>query len=284
MRLISKIFALFLITSFFHGCDVVEGPYIESNSGGPDTSNTKVRKVFLEDYTGHTCKNCPEAAVIAKQVADLYPKQVITLAVHAGFFANPEPQPPYDYDFRTPTGEAWDQFFGNSNAGNPNGMVDRMDYSNSDHIKGITAWGSLVSQRLQEPLEAYIVIDSDYNSDNRTANISVDTELFQDLTDPLKLVVLLTEDSIVKPQKDVDQQGNSITIYDYVHMHVLRAAINSTWGDELSASGGSTGTLFENDYSFTLDQEYRADQCHVVAFVYNDLTKEVLQAEYAPIQ
>ena len=37
-------------------------------------------------------------------------------------------------DFTSITGNEWDAFFGNSAAGNPNGMVNRVGYPSSDHI------------------------------------------------------------------------------------------------------------------------------------------------------
>ena len=52
------IFTFFILSS----CEVVEGPYQnEINSNG--SSETVLQKILIEDFTGHTCRNCPEAAI-----------------------------------------------------------------------------------------------------------------------------------------------------------------------------------------------------------------------------
>jgi thiol-disulfide isomerase/thioredoxin len=42
------------------------------------------RRVLLEDFTGHTCNNCPAAAVIAEGLQTFYGEdQLILVGVHA---------------------------------------------------------------------------------------------------------------------------------------------------------------------------------------------------------
>ena len=62
---ISLILLVFTIANFQQACDIEDEPYlipvdtIPIGSGGPSEG---IRKVLLEDYTGHKCPNCPEAA------------------------------------------------------------------------------------------------------------------------------------------------------------------------------------------------------------------------------
>ena len=133
---IIRITSLVLLTATMTvSCDKMEQPYI-STAAVVDTAACPVpdfpaitvhkKRVLLEDYTGHTCPNCPTAGKLARDLKDQYPDQLIVMAVHAGWFARTYPESGvaqlFDYDFRTSAGTEWDAFFGNGNAGNPNGL------------------------------------------------------------------------------------------------------------------------------------------------------------------
>ena len=97
------------------------------------------RKVLVEDYTGHKCGNCPAAADTLKYLTKKYPGQVIALAIHAGFFANINTTT-YPTDFRNSTGTAYDNQFGVSLAGNPNGLINRAGFGTGGFIKAYSTW------------------------------------------------------------------------------------------------------------------------------------------------
>ena len=98
-----------LISFALYSCDEVTKDYLETRgSAREDTSF--VKKVLIEDYTGFTCGNCPYAHQEAARLHDEYGDNVIVMAVHASFYANPTTAHPYD--FRTETATEWDRFFG----------------------------------------------------------------------------------------------------------------------------------------------------------------------------
>src|SRR5690606_27366869 len=100
---------------------------IKDNSAIADS-----RKALLEDYTGHTCGNCPAAAESAHQLAEQYGDKLVLMAVHAGFFSRLK-NPDYLTSYTTSVGNDWDgsKGFGVSAVGNPNGMVNRKAYDGS---------------------------------------------------------------------------------------------------------------------------------------------------------
>ncbi|MCB0795603.1 MAG: Omp28-related outer membrane protein, partial [Flavobacteriales bacterium] len=64
----------------------------------------------------------------------------------------------------------------------------------------------------------------------------------------------------------------------YEHKHVLRDAINSTWGEEVLTGSNLPGdTLTVPIPSYTLDNGWVGDNCSLVAYVYNNVTREVMQ-------
>lgn len=259
-------------------CDYVEVPQQTVDGNTPDSEQV-VRKVLIEDYTGHTCGNCPEAAAAIQQVKGVYGEQVVSVAVHAGFFASPQTAP-YTADFRTATGTAYDNFFGISAVGNPNGMVNRMDYSTSSHVKAYTSWGTLAGNILALPPDVHIKITNTFDNNTMQLSSGIETKFLNTMSGTYKLVVLLTEDSIVAPQKDYSQTPSDILTY--VHRHMLRDAVNSTWGDTVATGSINAGTLDTKNFVYNgiaSNSSWNADHCYVVAFVYDAATYEVIQAE-----
>lgn len=276
-------------------CDFVTLP--EQAGTTVDTTTTTVhRKVLLEDYTGHKCTACPPAAVTATSIIAANGDNVIAIGVHAGFFALLTPDAsanPYPTDFRTTAGNAYDTFFGISSVGNPNGMINRKDYTPSTitHIKAYGTWATEVATELAKPAMAKLEIANTYNTGTRALNCSINsTFLYDTLTGgPYKLVVCLIQDSIIS-----EQLNAGVYYANYIHQHVLRDNINGTWGDNLVTGTIVANAVINKAYTYTLPATYPAaggasssicdaNQCYVVAYIYNDATKEVIQVEEAKL-
>ena len=91
---ISLILMVFTIVVFQQSCDIAEEPYlvpVDTLGNGPGGPSDGIRKILLEDYTGHKCPNCPEAAVEAHNLKLAYGDSLVIMAVHAGVFAEPAP-------------------------------------------------------------------------------------------------------------------------------------------------------------------------------------------------
>ena len=204
-------------------CDKIDEPFTKkAASGGNDTTGGVTKRVLLEDYTGHTCVNCPKAAKIAQGLKTTYGDRLVVLAIHAGGFANPTSGGDFTYDFRTDAGTAWDSFFGISNVGNPNGLVNRKGYP-GNHILSPSAWGGAISTALAGEPELDLAISNQYNASTRQLSTEITTTFLSPLDISLHLVVVLTESGIVKPQRNNDATiGIVPVIPDYVHNHVLR--------------------------------------------------------------
>ncbi len=274
LRYLVMITALAALT--MSACDKIEPPYKEGNSG-QTTDDT--RKVLLEDYTGHTCVNCPAGAKIGHQIVDLYEGRVIMMGVHAGYFAEPKAAP-FTADYRTEAGTAWDGFFGISAAGNPMGMVNRKSTQGVFNVPS-DKWATAVSAAAEEKAAVSLGVESTWNNDNRSLKVDIDAKMLQSLSAKLMVIACLTEDSIVSAQRNNDANIGTVgTIPDYVHRHVLRGSINGSWGEELAAAGAATvGANFSKSYTTTVNSAYNAEHVSVVVMVYDATTYEVLQVE-----
>lgn len=264
------------------GCDKVEGPFSEgtSSNNNPDTTQTFYRKVLIDEFTGHKCGECPYAARTLKQIQELYGEKVVAIAVHAGNFATPNANGPMVYDFRSQEGNQLDQFFGNSAAGLPNGLVNRVNTGGTS-IVAPADWSTRVSNLLNQPADAWLTINLDFISDTRVLNASVETKFLQNVEDSLNIALYVLEDSIQRPQVIYNDPNypNSF-IENYYHRHVLRGSMNGAWGTALSSGQSFTsGSVINTTGNLTLPSNWNAEKVSVVAVVYRALTKEVVQVE-----
>ena len=272
--------AIILITGiagliWISSCDKLEAPYAVKKSGG-DTTTGMFRKVLLEDYTGHKCVNCPEAALAARALEHSLNGRLIVMAVHAGFFAEPAATGDFTADYTSLAGNEWNTYF--NITANPNGMVNR--YPTGTPVLGPDLWANAINAQLELPQQAEITISNDYDPVSRLLEISLDTRFLDVLDGAYNLTVCITEDSLISPQKNNNPDIGYPTpiIYDYVFMDVLRGSVNGTWGEELS-SAVDTAVTYHKTYSVELDEAWTPEHCHVVAFVANAGTREIIQAE-----
>lgn len=273
-RKIISLFSFLLATLVFSACDIIEEPYM-TNSGGNGNNGEVVRKVLLEEFTGHQCPNCTEGAATAATLKEFFGDQMVIISIHAGFFARTS-APNFLTDYRTAAGNEINSYFGISY--NPVGMVNRKEGSGSP-ILNPNAWGGVISEILEQEPQAGINISTSYQASNRKLDVTIKSTMLEDLECPIYLVAFLLEDNLISPQKTNDSEYPDGIIPDYVHRHVLRTCINGTWGETLSSGQVSAMEVFTKTYSLTLNEEWNAENCSVVAYLYSGQTLEVIQAE-----
>lgn len=271
---LNLIFVAFLVVFFLPGCDIIEEPYM-TGPGNGNQNGEVVRKVLLEEFTGHQCPNCPEGAQEAADLKAFFGDQLIIMSIHAGFFARTT-APHFLADYRTPAGDEINSYFGISY--NPVGMVNRAEFSGS-RILSPSAWGGAISQILEQEPEADIEITLLYQSHNRQLNLSIKTTALQNIQGPIYLAAFLVEDNIMSPQQTNNPDFPNGINDNYYHMHVLRTDINGAWGETLSETGTEANQAFIKSYTITLDPAWNESYCSVIAVVYSGTNLEVIQAE-----
>ena len=277
MMTLKKYLLLVLAVGYsFNSCDVIEEPFIQEII--VEECTQKCKKILLEDYTGHTCGNCPRAAEKATELKEVYGEFVIPIAVHVGYFAEPySTGDKYRTDFRTDAGNNWNQHFGNSSDGIPNGMINRINYSEGSHIFQYTTWSQKAQELLEQEPDVYITINPSYIETNQSIIVSIQTEILSEIEYPINLSVVLTENHIIDNQKDYSFEPDFLA--DYEHNHVLRKSLTGDWGVNLERNEYAVGDLIEKNFLINLDSLWVPENLSVVAFVSNTNTYEVLQAE-----
>lgn len=283
---------ILFILLYVSSCDIVETPYMNTeNISQIDTnSNNYVKKVLIEDFTGHLCPNCPQAATEIEAIHDIYGEQIIAIAIHVTkSFARPYPAsqaPNFQYDFRTSWGDDLDNLFDISSAGLPRGMVNRTGYPDN-HKLGKDEWANAVSNELNKEINFGIMINSSNN------NINITTQVLNNISGSYNLVVCLTESGIINWQKDGTEN-----IENYEHNHILRSVlldealssnINYETNQEIQKNITYNLTELEEyniDYSTNVAElgngnagNWNSNNMSIVAYIYNTNTKEVVQVE-----
>lgn len=278
MKKLFLVSCLFILSTLL-SCDKIDAPYgIKGKTPVPSDTEVVMRKILIEDFTGHYCGNCPRAARTLSQIHDLYGEKIVAMAAHVSEqFAAPAGVH-YPEDYRTETGNELDSYFGNSAAGLPNGLINRKQFDGQTIVQ-YTAWASKAAELLALTPDAFMWITPDYNQTSRSLSVSVNTKILQNIEESLSLAIYLTEDSIISAQKDYDQTPDPL-IPNYVHRHMLRGNINGTWGTLLSAATNyGTGEEFTTTGSITIPAEWNEEHVSVVTVLYRTATKEVVQAE-----
>jgi hypothetical protein len=271
-------FALPIVLATLVSCDYVEFPDNSGSGGGPGVDGP-ARKVLLEDFTGHTCNNCPAATDVAVSLHDLYGDDLIIVGVHCTDFALPSQS--YPTDFRTAAGNEYESTFSINSL--PAGLVSRRSFNNS-LIVGSGSWGSAVSEIINTPADVEVLFDTvEYSTGTNTVEFTIKVVPVNDLTGVHNLTVYLTEDSVI--DKQLDNRVNPPDVLNYVHRHVLRGNVNGIWGDAVGSSTLAAGDTITLPYTYTLPANVLdAAHCALVAYVYRTDTYEVLQVEEHKLQ
>lgn len=302
-----KFIAVVFSLAVFTACDKVKNPIEDPKAFEPplppgcvtphivrtNSLTMDFRKVMVEDYTGHTCGNCPRAAENATTIINMFGDSAVVIAIHAGTqFAPPAP-PDYPEDFRTSAGTAWDNFFGMSAAGLPKGCVNR---SQIPYPQPRTTWSVTAGNLLNNPQDAKMLVTTTLDTTKMLVNISVKTTFLKAYSSNINLCVVITEDSIVAPQKDYSPPAGVLVVNgderpDYEFEHMLRASVNGAWGDLVKAAPAINDTItkFYNCYQLNpwpvipSKPKYNLKHTSVVVFIYDVNTKEIIQVEKVKI-
>ncbi|MBT6747122.1 MAG: Omp28-related outer membrane protein [Flavobacteriales bacterium] len=276
----------FLVFSLF-SCNKIDCPYENGCDEDKDTTTTVittdtiVRKILLEEYTGHQCGNCIVGAEEGQALHDLYGDQLILMTIHAGGFA--ETNVDYPNDYTTISGD--DYFTTFAVWGNPTATISRSDTTDDQYVLGKAQWGQTVEVLSNTEPKLNVKLNLEYNAATRVLDATATSVFLKTVNKDLFLVLCIVEDSIIGDQKNYAvSAGGSANwpeghLTNYVHRHMLRDNINGSWGSQIVTSSIAEGDSTVNDYTYTINGAWDDNQCSVIAFVYDQATNEILQAE-----
>lgn len=217
------------------------------------------RAVLIEDLTGQRCLNCPTGNDIITDIIKTYGEDnVIAVGIHCGplGFAGSSKR----VGLMTDTGVEYYKYWANgTNLGQPSAIFNRK--KGKGPIDNFNNWAAEVGLIISEKANLSVNIANAYDAKTRTLTTKVGA-FGVNGTVSGKLQVWIVEDGIKAMQLMPDGSANQ----EYIHNHVFRAAVNGTWGEEVTVKEGETTS---KDYSYVLPETWNADNISVVAFVYN---------------
>lgn len=242
---------------------------------------TAKRAVLIEDFTGQSCINCPKANDMIHELQHGYEQYVVAVAIHSGRFSKNPPRYQKPFPLWTAMGDEYYNHWGISTQ--PNGIINR-----NGGEQDIDSWHSKVQNALKTPAQLTINAKATYNSSNNDLDVETIINAMPQTSINGNLQLWVVQDNIVGVQYQPDGSIND----SYVHNHVLRFAVNGTWGETISVAAGSANTITHScnlTTEFAQLQQTNADapafvpaNMWVVAFVYND--SGVLNVVQVPLQ
>lgn len=231
------------------------------------------KRVLIEEFSGVRCVQCPAGSLEIQNLQAIYGERLVAVSIHAGSLAAPYNQS--QFDLRTEEGEDLLNFLGIPE-GFPTGVINRKLFPGQPDLQLETAvaWAGHIASEMEETAPVALEIDHTWNLPDRRLTMRIFTQAFENIDQALKLSVFITESKIIDTQI---VPGDGI-IDDYEHNHVLRKSLTAFDGDRI-ADTLPAGELIAKEFNFTLPANWKAEDCHLIAFVHlagND--KAVLQA------
>ena len=264
-----KIFLLSICSMFLAACDYIAPSEqlieVEDIVAPPTPSPTSTtRKVLLEDFTGQKCSNCPTAIEVIEELQEAYGDRLVAVGIHGGplgFKGNAS-----RVGLATDLGETyfshWNLEF------QPVGLINRGGTINYPE------WMGAVREALNQEAGTRLELSVQLSSDDLVITVNATRLAPEAYAGKLQLWVV--EDSIVAQQVMPDGKPQ----LDFVHNHVLRTAVNGTWGDEVTLDASEERTW---NYTCSVDAAWNRQHLSIVAFLYNDTGVEQVEKAHVSL-
>lgn len=235
------------------------------------------RNVLLEEFTAVHCFFCPAGHALMDSLITAHPGRVFGTAMHP---ANTSYTEPYagSQDFRSTYANAFFSipFATDSVKFFPGAFINRRQWDDERRLQYTQLWRAYTDSILSKPSPMNIGLHTVY--DLSAAQLSVDVEVYYTgtATFPQTLYVYITEDSLV-----AEQNNGGV---NYLHNHIFRQSLVTQWGDTL-ISTGLPGTLYSTSFSFDNNvTAYQMLHSHIIAFVRNAATGEIMTVQSVPVE
>jgi hypothetical protein len=127
--------------------------------------------------------------------------------------------------------------------------------------------------------DVQLKVTTAYNESTRSLSGTVKGTALNSLTGNYKMVLYLVEDNLPDWQKDYSRPAGQQDVSNFPHQHVLRDNINGIWGENFIEGALAKNDSISKNFSYMLNTAWKANDCSVVAYIYDTNTYEVIQAE-----
>lgn len=277
-----------LLTTLFFSCKEKNNVVIiNEDTVLADTTYSKTpdapvtRKVLVEEFTGATCTNCPDARQQLKAISDANPGRIVLIELHTANHIKGEPVKYISkYDLRS--ADAANIFksifrgyfpFGSI----PNAAIDRV-VDGGEILMMRTNWASIINKRIATESPIKLTLTNTYDAAKATGIVKVNVSYTKQISTKNYISIAMIENNIIDAQEFLDHID---TFYSF--QHVFRKSFTPASGAEILSTIATKepGRVYEGSFKYTIDPAWNPENCKIVVWVHNNdaSTKEVLQAE-----
>ena len=214
------------------------------------------KNVLLEEFTGIHCTFCPDGHVLAQDLYNNNPGDVVLVNIHVGSYASPYPGEP---DFRTNFGSAIDAQ--SQVAGYPAGTINRHQFTMTQGggtAMGRSDWVTAANIMLPQPTPVNVGIQSNVDIATSTLNVTVEVYYTDQTVLNNYLNVFVLQNNVPGPQVGASSFNPGAIIPGpwnptYNHNHMLRHSLTGQWGEEIT--NPSTGSFYTFSYTYNLPSD-----------------------------
>lgn len=224
------------------------------------------RKFLMEHFTSENCNECPKGMIAIKDFLALQSTPYIWVSHHAIYGTD---------EYTIPEGNKIAQTFSIYSV--PTVMLNRTNQPDNiaigtSKLENLNVIGDTLA-------EASVVISHTFNAATRKLDITVSGLVANKEVEQYLLSILIKENRLVGLQADSYSSYKYATWQEYMHSRVVRDFVTATFGDTIEV----TNQTYTYSTSYTVDRDWVAENCCVVAYLTPLDKRPIINAEQVPL-
>lgn len=231
------------------------------------------RKFLIEHFTGEDCGNCPGGMAAMVEYIQNTTTPCIWVSHHYGY---------YDDEYTIPENAKIGKACGVSGA--PNMAMNRTKITGTAiafHPGYLVEDGmaDLIAKKCEATAEASVVINHTYDTLTRELNVTVSGQVANTEVTEYLLTVLIKENGLIGKQADPNSWKGA-GYKEFLHPCIVRDVLCAdALGDKVTVENQA----YSATYTFTMPDNWVAENCCVVAYITPTSKKPVINAEEVPV-
>jgi len=225
------------------------------------------RKFLIEHFTGDQCGYCPGGMYAITDYIKNQNPSAIWISHHYGYNTD---------EYTITESSRIGKMLGVSGA--PNMALNRTKQTGSSIAMHP---GYLPSLNIKDDTvaEASVIINHTYDAETRQLEVTVSGQVANPEVTSYLLSVVIKENQLVGKQADYEYSWKTATWKEYMHARVARDFVTSHFGDTVYVENQA----YSKTWTYTIDEEWVAENCCVVAYLTPLAKKPIINAEQAPL-
>lgn len=224
------------------------------------------RKFLMEHFTSENCNECPKGMIAIKDFLALQSTPYIWVSHHAIYGTD---------EYTIPEGNKIAQTFSIYSV--PTVMLNRTNQPDNiaigtSKLENLNVIGDTLA-------EASVVINHTFNAATRKLDITVSGQVANKEVEQYLLSILIKENRLVGLQADSYSSYKYATWQEYMHSRVVRDFVTATFGDTVEI----TNQTYTYSTNYTVDRDWVAENCCVVAYLTPLDKRPIINAEQVPL-